>query len=329
MSATTERFTWTTLWDEGTASAEWSHSGIAALPDGRIVFAAPEGGDLIVLDPMGRPQQRIKTPLLEIHGITIEAESDVLLLADPGLKPRPRHNYREEVRAGATIRFSLTRGILLEFRAPEIAGYSRGPWRPTSAAVDTTGAVWIADGYGQSLVHRFSATGAHMATIDGSESGRAFDCPHGLMIDRRNGAECVVVADRGNRRLVTVDLQGRLLDVIEHPLLTSPSSLAARGDTIVITELYGGLLEVGADDSIRPVVLPLASVEQRAPWPNAVRSGQLIRPRLEEEQVHSPHGVAVGADGSIYLTEWLIGGRQIRLQPHDRVSVQVTTTVMT
>ena len=50
---------------------------------------------------------------------------------------------------------------LLELPFPEHDAYKQSRYSPTSVAVDEifdggTGDVWVADGYGASLVHRFS-----------------------------------------------------------------------------------------------------------------------------------------------------------------------------
>ncbi len=52
-------------------------------------------------------------------------------------------------------------------------------------------------------------------------------------------------------------------------------------------------------------------------WPNALDDlGNTIRPPdLHSGHFNSPHGVATDAAGSIYVTEWLIGGRLVRLVP--------------
>ena len=56
----------------------------------------------------------------------------------------------------------------------------------------------------------------------------------------------------------------------------------------------------------------VASVEG---WPNNVNeSGDKIRPRvIEPGKFNSPHGIAADAQGNIYVAEWLIGRRHVKL----------------
>ncbi len=67
-----------------------------------------------------------------------------------------------------------------------------GDYCPCGTAVDEervggTGDIWVADGYGSSLVHRFNKQRHHQLTLTGEEGGGRFLCPHAVFIDRRGG----------------------------------------------------------------------------------------------------------------------------------------------
>jgi sugar lactone lactonase YvrE len=311
-----EEFDWQSLWPEGSGSKEWSHSGIAVLRNGTVVFCAPAGGVLVFVTPHSDAITTLPTALLEIHGISVDTDPDEWLwLCDPGEKPRANRDYDVERRPGTVLRLSLGDGSLEETAQPNLPAYTLQPWRPTSAVADRGGGVWVADGYGASLVHKFDRSGRHLFSLDGEETGTRFACPHGIVLDGRRSPAVMIVADRGNGRLVAYDLDGTLNRVIDSAFFTTPSSLAMRGDDLLVAELNGGLLSLDLEDVARPVVLPLAAAEHQHPWPNTVNAGRLVRPDLDSHRLHSPHGLAVGPDGSIYLTEWLIGGRQLRLRP--------------
>ncbi|HEY4266815.1 MAG TPA: hypothetical protein VGM94_01355 [Galbitalea sp.] len=308
--------TWEILWPEGGASAEWSHSGIAELPSGEIVFAEPGGRALVFLDRESGATRRVATPTEDNHGIlyTELERSGSLWLADPGTAGDPAEP--QSAVDGQVLRMALPGGELDVVQQPGIAAYADRPWRPTSVAVVTErgahyGDVWVADGYGESLVHRFAADGS-VRTFDGASTGARFDCPHGIAIDTRGEVPVVVIADRNNRRLVFLTLDGDHMRTVVDDLITSPSSIAMRGGDLVVTELDGALLSVDERDDVFAII-PRTGEHDRAGWPNAAVGGELVRPDVFFGQLNSPHGVAVGADGSIYLTEWFFGGRQIRL----------------
>ncbi|MBO0727675.1 MAG: hypothetical protein J2P57_00365 [Acidimicrobiaceae bacterium] len=124
-----------------------------------------------------------------------------------------------------------------------------------------------------------------------------------------------MVADRGNSRLVVFDHAGAVQQVITDDLLRLPSCLAVDGDDLILTDLGGDLLALDRDARARSLVDATPSSQRVAPWPNQILDGRPARPDLHDGTLHSPHSVAVAGDGTIFLTEWLIGGRQVRLQP--------------
>lgn len=309
---------WKELWPEGSASPEWSHSGIAVTDSGTVVFAEPGGGGLVLLRPGGAEPERLPVPLLEIHGIHYVrgVSTEWLWLADPGFKPRPERGYEEDFRPGSVGRLDLRSGVLERVEQPSIEAYTRSGWQPTSVVTERDPApgsrrLYVADGYGAGLVHIWLA-GRYASTLDGTESGTRFSCPHGLVIDTRGDVPMLVVADRGNARLVMYSLQGTFIREIRHPLMTTPSSLAIRGRDLLVTELDGALLAVDGDDGVRPLIVTRAARE-RPGWPNVESGSRVVRPVLEPATLNSPHGIAVSQEGLVYLTEWVIGGRQWEL----------------
>lgn len=313
MTGTPDEFDWDLVWPEGTNTKEWSHAGIAVLADDTVVFGAPGGAGIVLVSASGGATV-VGVPLLEVHGVTVDSTGgqETLWLADPGFKARPEHDYAEERRSGQVVRIAPDGEVLDRLEQPDLPVYSDAPWRPTSVAVDDE-SVWVADGYGASLVQRFDRSGRLLATLDGSSTGIRFDCPHGLVVDSRGADAYVVVADRGNSRLVLLDHTGSWRGVLTDPLLRLPSCLALSGDDLVVTDLGGDLLAIDRDGRVRSLVDPDSYGDAAAPWPNRMEDGRLVRPHLRNGSLHAPHGVAI-AGGTIFLTEWLIGGRQLRLR---------------
>jgi peptidylglycine monooxygenase len=90
---------------------------------------------------------------------------------------------------------------------------------PTSVAVAPDGDIYVADGYGNSMIHRFSTTGEHKLSWGGrgAEPG-AFGVPHAVWVD---GDGRVLVADRENDRIQLFTADGALLSIWEdfyHPM---------------------------------------------------------------------------------------------------------------
>jgi hypothetical protein len=297
-----------TGYDGGTG---WQHSGIAVLPDGDVLVAHPEGRDLIRIAAAGETH-RISTELTEMHCLVVATGADResrVWAADNG--HRFVHNssaYGEIRHTGRVVALTLDGVVIHELAQPE--GF--GPWSPTSVALadpaDPASDIWVADGYGQSLIHRFSADGTLLATFDGSTSGMLFDCPHGILIRMDE----LYVADRSNRRIVVFDPDGTYLRTLGEGVLDSPSSMAYFVDHLVVTELFGALAVFDGDDYVGH--LGSSGRDHQSPdWPNRTdETGQTVAPRIVDGTFNSPHGITA-SEGAFYLTEWMIGGRVVRL----------------
>jgi cytochrome P450 len=310
---------WETLWPEGSDTPEWSHSGIAVLGDGRVVFAHPGGERLVLLDPVDGQVVEEPTDLLEMHGISVDPRDPTQVwIADPAEKPRPAAYWADpELRPGRVVRWRVGYGITRELTQPSHPAYGDAGWRPTSVVAAPDGRIWVADGYGADLIHIYEPDGRLVRTLTGDDTGVAFSCPHGLIVDTRGAHPRIVVADRGNRRLVFLSLDGSVDRTVADEGMDSPSCLAIRGRDLLVTELNGGLLAVDPADSVSILVgKPLGPL--RPGWPNALdEAGVEHRPPLHDGRLNSPHGIAVDTHDRIYLTEWLIGGRHLRLTVED------------
>ena len=313
--------TWTDLFPEASASAAWMHSGVAVAGSGEVVVAAPEGDALVFLHPDGGEARRVATGTTDLHGIVRdEVDGDeVFWVADHGHKFVPDEPVYAHHRVAAQVLAVDGAGRRRrELLAPDHPAYRDAGWSPTSIAVHGVGTdrrVWVADGYGASLLHAFDSAGTCILTVDGSDSGLAFDCPHGVVIDDRWSEPVLVVADRANQRLVELDLDGRWRRTFADGQVWSPSGLAIDGGHLLVTELWGDLVVLDADGGVVERFSPRPDEPARPGWPNAMARDVMVRPSVELGRWNSPHGIAVDpSDGSWVVTEWFIGGRVVRLR---------------
>jgi DNA-binding beta-propeller fold protein YncE len=294
---------WQTVFDT-IPGGDWSHSGIGVLSDERLVFEKLGGKGLVLFDEKSKAVTEVATNTQVCHGIFVQG--DEVWIADPGSGDTD----------GQVIRVNLKGEILESVPAPLASQYPGKHWRPTSLAYVAApgkyfGELWIADGYGRSLIHRRLVSG-EIITFDGSESGISFDCPHGIAIDTRGATPQVAVADRSNTRVVFFDMEGNFLRSVSDPIMTSPSSLAVFKDRLVLTDLFGAILSIDQGDRVEALVAT-AGNNTRPGWPNRMVGEATVAPELSEGVINSPHGITVAPNGKVYFTEWFLGGRVVSL----------------
>jgi DNA-binding beta-propeller fold protein YncE len=112
---------------------------------------------------------------------------------------------------------------------------SGGPFNyPTNVAFAPSGEIYVADGYGNARVHRFTAEGRLVGSWGEPGSGPGeFRIPHGIAVDSRG---TVYVADRENSRLQLFSPEGELLG--EWSDIARPCQVfIGEGDTVYVAEL--------------------------------------------------------------------------------------------
>jgi hypothetical protein len=330
----THIFDWLDNWagvpDSPAARIGWAHPGMVTTAAGEVVTCHPSEPTLLFFDPHGALLRSIATSLTEAHGITVvqEGATEYLWVADPGSKRQPELGYESALPRtnGQVVKMDLDGQVVVTIAAPDLPIYRAGTFAPTSVAVNEerhggNGDVWVADGYGESVVHRFarfSKNGEYLGTLDGEDrvDGR-FATPHGLWFDTRKSEPELYVADRGNRRIQVFDAEGRFKRLFGQDFLSSPSAFAGLNDgTLVVAELRARLAVLDPDDRLIGYLGADEAVCGRPGWPNArTAAGEIVRPTsLTPGKFNSPHGLAADRAGNVYVAEWLIGGRVTQLQ---------------
>lgn len=323
---------WADLPADETAQAGWSHHDVVVLEDGRVVAFHQSEPLLLVFDAAGSLVRTVPAPVVEAHGMTVvrDDEGERLWVADVGNKLRADGAGGLAFEAGTpqVVKIDLDGNLVQRLDPPDLDVYEEGRFVPTAVAVDEarlggSGDVWVADGYGMSYVHRYSADGKLLGSFNGEEDGAGrLNCPHAVFIDRRREEPELYVADRGNARIVVYGLDGEYRRTAGVGALNSPSALAAFGPYLVVAELHARVTILDADDALACHLGDNGEVCAADGWPNSKDGdGRVLRSTLlEPGKFNSPHGLATDADGTIYVSEWLIGGRFVKLarQPADQ-----------
>ncbi len=180
-------------------------SQLAVDSEGRVYAYQRADPPVIGFEPTGAVRATWGHGLIaDAHGIFISADDRVYLV------DRDAHQILIFTTEGERL------GALGARNAPRF----QAPFNhPTDVAVAPDGEIYVSDGYGNSAVHRFAASGEHMATWGRPGSGPGeFTTPHAIWVDR---AERVLVADRENDRVQLFDRDGRFIEAwgdFYHPM---------------------------------------------------------------------------------------------------------------
>ncbi len=278
-----------------------SVTDVAANAVGEL-FVLTRGEGTVVVHDGGGAFLRSFGHFIHAHGLTIDAEGRVCVV-DEG-----DHTVRVHSPDGVEV------GVVGNSGQPSDSGcdWSRptykekylsvvrgaGPFnRPTSLAFATDGSYFVADGYANSRVHHFDRDGALIRSWGepGSAPGQ-FRLPHGVCVLPDGD---VLVADRENDRVQRFTYDGEHRETWEGIQRPSKPIVTSTGH-VVIGELGRpiGDYSFAAGEIVEELPPRVAVFDP---------SGQLlgrsvIEPRPTGEP-SSPHGLAEGPDGLIYIGE--------------------------
>ena len=324
------RYEWIDAWASVGSAPEkqraWPHHGIVAAEDDVIVSFHPTKPWLLFFDAAGGLRRTVPTDVAEAHGITVSNHhgQQSLWLADAAMKKDPQRAYASpgDDTGSVVTELDLDGRVLRTLTRPPDELYREALYRPTCVVafddrIGGNGDIWVSDGYGGDLVHRFSESGEYLATLDGTEGAGRFAVPHALFIDTRRSEPELYVADRANGRIQVFDMEGRFRRTVGASFLSRPTWMASDGGLLFVAEfLPPRLCILDAEDDLVCLVGEDKAAPDREQWPNEITAGgQLQRPSaLAAGRFNSPHAIAVDAVGNLYVSEWLIGGRTIKLQ---------------
>jgi DNA-binding beta-propeller fold protein YncE len=255
--------------------------------DGNVVDMwgndTPFAGTELYEDPYGNMMPRWQgCRFTRPHAVTVDHEDNLWLVDDVGNRITKADRKGNALHTLGTGRPS---------------GFHSGlPFnRPTDVAISPrTGDVFVADGYGNSRIHRYDAEGTHITSWGepGADPGQ-FSLPHGIAMF---GDDAVIVCDRENHRVQVFSFDGEVLAV--WPVHKAVAVCAGKGDD---TSVYV------AEQGPPPVQRGVPGLGHRIGIYD--REGRRITrfgaalPGEGPDQFNWLHSVAVDSEGSVYAAE--------------------------
>jgi hypothetical protein len=275
-----------------------THGGVVVDKAGLIYVSSDSAQGIYVFNPDGSLARTIAAEFSGIHGLCIRNEGGEQFL------------YAAHLRGAQALKLKLDGTAVLKIPFPEEAAdkYPKGvkDYKPTAIAVAPNGDIFVSDGYGKSLIHKFDSAGKYIKTFGGKGKGDGqFETSHGIAIDTRFEKPLLLVCDRENRRLVHLDLDGNFVGVITTDL-RRPCAVSFHGDLMAVAELEA---RVAIIDKSNKVVAVLGDNPDKAQWAKFDIPPDWWKPGI----FTAPHGVSYDAAGNLYVQDWNKTGRITKL----------------
>ena len=275
-----------------------THGGVAVGKDGTVYTSSSLG--VFAFSPDGKVVNRfLGDKYSNIHDLKISQEGDAEFIYGA------RNNNAEGIKFNAK-----TGDIVLKLPFPEESGLKLvKQFNPTAITVAPNGDIFLSNGYASNHIFKFDKAGKYLKHFGTKGNGlKEFNTAHGMTLDTRYTPERLLICDRNhapNGRLVHYSLDGEFIgEVITG--LGMPTSAIVQGDYVSVPDLKGWVTVLGKDNKI---------VAELGKNPDPAKGGNFNIPQAQwvEGVFSGTHGSAWDKDGNLYVQDWNVSGRIIKL----------------
>ncbi|MFP6767424.1 MAG: 6-bladed beta-propeller [Planctomycetaceae bacterium] len=274
-----------------------THGGVVIDRAGNIYTSANRG--VYVFSPDGKVVRKfLGDKYSNIHDLEIRKEADGEFI------------YAARNANAEGIKFhSVTGDIVLKLPFPEESGLKLKRFNPTAITVAPNGDIILSNGYASNHIFKFDKSGKYLMHFGSKGNGlKQFNTAHGMTLDTRYDPPRLLVCDRNHQpkgRLVHYSLEGKFIAEIITGL-GMPTSAAVQGDFVAVPDLHGRLVILDKSNTIIAVLGHNADPRKRVnfnvpqkDWIEGVFSGT--------------HGSYWDKNGNLYVQDWNVSGRIIKL----------------
>ena len=277
-----------------------THGGVTIDKAGNIYTSANKG--VVVFSPDGKVvREFLGKAYSDMHDIEVRDEDGTEYIYGA------RNNNAEGIKFNA-----MDGKIVLKLTVAAIAEQSDlkiKRMNPTAITVAPNGDIFLADGYYSNRIFRFDKTGKYLAHFGKKGNGmEQFNTAHGMTLDTRYDPPRLLVCDRNHRpkgRLVHYSLEGKFLGEVVTGL-GMPTSVSVQGDFVSVPDLHGRVVVLDKTNTIIAVLGH--NPDRRKGSSFGIKQAQWV-----EGHFSGTHGSCWDADGNLYVQDWNVSGRIMKL----------------
>ena len=199
--------------------------------------------------------------------------------------------------------------VVMRLPYPEESGLGPIKFNPTAITVAPNGDIFLSNGYATNHIFKFDAKGKYQLHFGEQGNGlKQFNTAHGMTLDTRYEPPRLLICDRNHQpkgRLLHYTLAGEFIEEVITGL-GMPTSASIQGDYVSVPDLHGRLVILDKSNTIMAVLGHNPDPAKRAnfnvpqdEWIEGVFSGT--------------HGSYWDADGNLYVQDWNVSGRLMKL----------------
>ena len=285
------------LLPDGRSALGPTHGAVVIDREGSIYVSANKG--VVVFSPEGKVlRELLGGDYTSLHDMEIRAEGDAEFI------------YGARNVAGEGIKFNARTGeTVFHLGFPKESGLDLKKFSPTAITVAPGGDIYLSDGYASNHIFKFDKNGKYVMHFGTKGNDlKQFNTAHGMTLDTRYEPPRLLICDRNHApkgRLLHYDLEGNFLQEVVTGL-GMPTSAAVQGDYVSVPDLHGRLVILDKNNTIMAVL-------GHNPDPATRANFNVRQPQWIEGIFSGTHGSYWDADGNLYVQDWNVDGRIMKL----------------